>query len=356
MKKNIYFWVSVLLAGSMMSGCTGKKKEPTIDATDRVTAMKVVEASSQDGNSYAGTVEGTNAVALSFSAAGTIRSLNINEGQAVRAGQRIGSVDATTSSNALMVAQAGTRQAADAYKQALDAYKRMKQLHDSKALPDIQWVDAQTKLNQAQSMVRQAQASEAIARKGVTDTRLLAPCSGYIADKTGEVGENVMPGVPVAKLVSIDRVKIKVSVPEEDISLIRTGQAVRLSVGSLGNASFYGNVTEKGVSADPIAHTYDVMVLVGNAQHRLLPGMVCDVFFVQNSNQRMMLPANLIQIDDENRPFVWTVMGRKAHKQLIVTGESVGDNILIVSGLSMNTLVICKGQQKVSEGMRVSLQ
>ena len=205
-------------------------------------------------------------------------------------------------------------------------------------------------------MVRQAQAAEAIARKGVTDTRLLAPCSGYIADKTGEVGENVMPGAPVAKLVSIDRVKIKVSVPEEDISNIHTGQAVRLSVGSLGNASFYGNVTEKGVSADPIAHTYDVMVLVGNAQHRLLPGMVCDAFFTHNGQQRMMLPANIIQIDDENRSYVWTVVGGKAHKQLIVTGESVGDNVLVVSVLSMSMQIICKGQQKVSEGVKVSLQ
>lgn len=65
----------------------------------------VSEASATQGSSYAGTIEGTNAVALSFSSAGTIQRLDINEGQAVSRGQLLGTVDGTTTGNALLVAQ-----------------------------------------------------------------------------------------------------------------------------------------------------------------------------------------------------------------------------------------------------------
>lgn len=75
----------------------------------------------------------------------------------------------------------------DALSQAEDTYRRMKQLHTAGSLPDIQWVDAQTKLSQARALVRQTRAAEAIARKGMTDTRLIAPFSGYISKKTAEV-------------------------------------------------------------------------------------------------------------------------------------------------------------------------
>lgn len=354
MKRDLCISGIIVLAGLLVAGCQGEK-EKSADRAVRVETTIVSDVSATWGNSYAGTVEGTNAVALSFSSAGTIQRLDISEGQAVKRGQLLGTVDATTTGNALLAARAATQQAEDALEQAEDAYRRMKKLHDSGSLPDIQWVDVETKLSQARSLVRQTRAAEAIARKGVADTWLTAPFSGYISTKSAEVGQNTAPGLPVATLVTIDRVKAKVSVPEEDIINVRMGGLVRFRVASLGNAVFSGRITEKGVSADPLAHTYEVSALVNNPSHQLLPGMVCEAYFQQEGPQSLILPANLIQIDENGTSFVWTVVGGRAHKQPVTLGENVGDGVVIRGGLSPESQVICVGQQKVSEQSKVKL-
>lgn len=69
----------------------------------------------------------------------------------------------------------------------------------------------------------------------------------------------------------------------------------------------------------------------------------------------IILPATIIQIDIDNRPFVWTVVGNMARKRPVVLGENIGDNVQIVGGLSARDKVIVEGQQKVSNGMKVKL-
>ena len=82
--------------------------------------------------------------------------------------------------------------------------------------------------------------------------------------------------------------------------------------------------------------------------------MVCDVYVQSSSNASVIaLPANIIQIDIDNRPFVWTVVNGVARKTNVTLGESVGNNIQIVGGLSSKDKVIIEGQQKVSNGMKV---
>ena len=228
--------VCKIVYGSMIffvMGCSHKNKQ-----SDNIVNVKTMTANTlgiSENSGYPGTIEEVDGTALSFSSAGTIKTLYIHEGQQVSAGQTIGVIDASTSANALTMAKATTNQARESVRQAEDAYRRMKMLHDNGSLPEIKWVEVETKVSQAKQMLTQAQAAEQIARKGLSDTRLKAPFSGYIVGKKAEVGQNVMPGQPIAKLVKIDQVKVKISVPEEDLSRINVGQKITFNVSSLGN-------------------------------------------------------------------------------------------------------------------------
>lgn len=345
--------LSVLLIASSITSCDNRKAAPAEKAVV-VGTITAGTASAQSSQSYPGTIEELNGTSLSFATGGTIKQLRVSEGQWVRAGEVIGIVDPTTSGNTVAMAKASTRQALETQKQAEDAYRRMKILHDRGSLPEIKWVEVETKLSQARQMVHQARASEKIARKGLSDTRLVAPFSGYISSKDAEVGQNVMPGVPVAKLVKIDQVKVKISVPEGEMSKIKTGQAVSFTVPSLGNVAFTGRIVEKGISADPMSRQYEVRVLVNNSQHKLLPGMVCDASLnATTTSSHILLPANVVQIDIDNHPFVWTVKGDKAKKTYITLGPNIGSNIIITRGLQTGQKVIAEGYQKVSNGMTV---
>lgn len=340
----------VLLGATVLCSC-GSKKTDNENTVVKVKTSLVQEASGETGLSYPGTIEEMSGSDISFATAGTIKSLSIHDGQAVSAGQTLGVLDPTTTDNAIVMAASATQQARETLNQAEDAYTRMKSLHDKGSLPDIQWVEIQTKVSNARLMLKQAQASEQIARKGKTDTRLVAPFSGYISHKNAEVGQNVMPGVSVARVVKIDQVKVVLSIPEDEINNIKVGQQVRFSVASLGNESFSGTIQEKGVSADAISRCYKVKAVVSNGSHCLLPGMVCDASIIENTGtQQISLPANIIQIDIDNKPFVWTVSNGKAHKKFITLGDNIGNRVLIIDGLTVNDKVIISGQQKVYEG------
>lgn len=254
-----------LSAISLLTLSCSKQKQ----TSENVIKVKTVEASSTfiyGSESYSETIEENSGESLSFPVGGTIKQLNVTEGQSVGAGQLVAVLDATTLGNlvsassaavgqaqaAVEQARAGLAQAEKSAAQALDAYKRMKQLHDNGSLPEIKWVEVQTQyqqaqdavnqvrqqVNQAEAAVQSAKAQKNISLKNLHDTRLYAPSAGYIAKKMTDAGQNVAPGQPIAMLVNIRQVKVKINVPEDDIAKTHIGQVFRFTVSSLPEQTF----------------------------------------------------------------------------------------------------------------------
>lgn len=351
-----------LLAVLVVCGC-GKKKED-VEQPVKVKTETVGNIDATGFESYTGTIEEMNGVALSFTVGGTLKQLLVDEGQMVSKGQLIAVTDGQDQRNGLEITQANVESARSAYSQALDAYKRMKMIHDKGSLSDIKWVEAQSNLERAKSALEAAQAQLRIAGKSVGDTRLYAPFSGYISKKNVEIGQTIAPGLAVVNLVRIDNVKVKISVPESEISTIPIGSTVRVRVDALDNRVFSGRITEKNVSGNALSHTYDVKAVIANGDHKLLPGMIAEVTApikapsTPNSSlttpNPITLPAGIIQLDADNRTFVWTVVNGKAQKTYVATGENIGDKVAVISGLQPGAKVIIDGQQKVSTGMKVA--
>ena len=329
----------LLAATIMLAGCS-EQKESTVKAV-KVRTLTVEAHQGADAQGYSGTIEEESGTVLSFASVGTLRSVGVDEGQMVRQGQLIATIDETSLQSAYEAALA-------AKEQALDAEERMRLLHDAGSLPEIKWIEVQTQ-------VRQAVSAEKMAKKALTDTRLYAPFSGYIAEKQAEAGQSVAPGVPIVKLVRIDRVKVSISVPEEEISQIRIGQPLQVRVSALGGKTFEAKVTEKSVTADALSRSYEVKGIISNPQHELLPGMIAEVTTAAEgaTATTVTLPAEIIQIDADNRPFVWTVVDGKAQRTYVTLGQNIGDNVQIAEGLKASDKVICEGQQKVSNGLEV---
>lgn len=328
-----------LASALMLCGCSGHT-HPTKADPVRVRTLVAEPITVTGTQNYSGTVEATTGTALSFATAGTIQQMYVNVGQQVARGQLIARLDGTTQRNAYDIAQATLNQ-------AQDAYNRMEQLHNANALPDMQWVQAQNTLRQAQSAV-------AIAQKGLDDACLYAPSAGYIAEKSADVGMNILPGIPVVKLVDINSVKVNISVPENNIGAVAVGQDATVRVSALGDRSFVGAVTEKGVSANPLTRAYDVKIAVPNRDAALLPGMICDVNLEgQSSVSALVLPINSVLLDFENRHFVWVQRDGCAAKQLVTVRGMDAEGIVVDPAGIAGDSIIVEGQQKVSSGMRV---
>lgn len=308
----------------------------------KVKAMVAEPSQMLSSRTYSGTVEEANGASLSFSAAGTMKQIYVNEGDRVTKGQLLATLDDSNLRNAHAIAQS-------ALDQAQDAYNRMKQLHDANALPDMQWVDVQNTLSQAKS-------TEAIARKALSDANLYASASGYVAEKYVDAGMNVAPGVPVVKIVSIGDVKINISVPENEIQNIAAGQQAQITVSALGDQAFAGQVTERGVMASPLSRNYDVKITVPNPEAQLLPGMICDVKLRSDSvTSAVVLPISTVLLDADNQNFVWVARDGKAFKK-IVNVQGLEDNGIVIDPADVQgDSIIVEGLQKVSQGTRIEI-
>ena len=255
----------------------------------------------------------------------------------------VGTLDEVSMQNTYQAAKA-------ALKQAEDAYQRMKELHEKGSLAEMKWVEVQSKLQQAQSM-------EAVARKNLTDCKLYAPFSGVIAEKSLEVGQNVVPGVQVLKLVSDDRLKVRISVPETEIARVVRGQKAVIEAPVLNGTKVEGVVTEKGVQANPLSRSYEVNVGIQTKNTGLLPGMVTEVWLQDaDKSQACVLPANVLQLDEHNNYFVWLKgADGKASKRVVACGKFTTTGVTVVNGLNEGDEVIVEGQQKVCEGTPLAL-
>ena len=199
------FLVPFLAIPMSLIGCQENSANQAVNRkVTKVNFMQVTSIPLSMDKRYSGTVEESNGTSLSFSVLGTIDRIYVKTGDRVVKGQIIASIDTTTFKSSYNVAKASLCQ-------AQDAYNRLKVLYEENSLPEIKWVEAE-------STLQQARATEEIARKSLNDCKLYAPFSGVIAEKNIEVGQNVAPGIPVAQLVTTRLLKIKISVPETEIS------------------------------------------------------------------------------------------------------------------------------------------
>lgn len=320
-----------------------KKTTPRLVAPVKVKILETIPSVLSGKDYFSGTVEEANSTPLSFSVMGTLTTLRVGVGDRVRKGDPIASVDPLS-------AQSGYDAASSALKQAEDAYARMKELHDKGSLAEVKWVEVQSKVQQARSM-------EEIARKNLDDCTLYAPYNGVIADKAAEVGQLLMPGMPVVKLVTAGQLNVKIAVPETEIAGVTLRQKSVVKVLALDGSLFTGNVVEKGVVANPLSRSYEVKIRLENAGSELMPGMVTEVALVKaDSPAQHVLPAHVVQLDETNRSFVWVKEDGKAAKRVITCGEFTAEGITVASGLEEGDQIIVEGQQKVCEGSPVTLE
>ena len=280
---------------AVLVGSCGQKKEQSEKAPTRVKTQVVSPGLVDNAQTYVGIVEESEATAVSFTGMGVVKRMLVNEGQAVSRGQLIAEMDDTQARNLLTGAEAQMTQ-------ANDALERFKMLHDNGSLPEVQWVEIQSKVAQAKSQLE-------VAKKNLADCRLTAPVGGIIGKKLVGAGETALPSQAVVNILDISTVKVKVSVPEAEIGSIHVNTPTSIKVEAI-DGSYQGGRIEKGVEADALTHTYDIRINVANNGRKLLPGMVASVRFVSEGSQAIsskMIPVTTVQKKADGSLFVWTV-------------------------------------------------
>ena len=360
MKKLRAISIMICILVISVMACTRErdKKQTTTDAVP-VTVGKVQKVQERETVFVSGTVSTPDSPAeVSFLVSGKVIFVGPREGDYVRKGQLLASIDPTDYQLALTTATKQADMDRIAFERAEDEHRRMKMLYDSKSLAPNDYEKYKSAYESAGQLYEQATASEQISRKRLTDAELHSPVNGFISKRSIEPGETASAGRSVFEIVQLDTVEALVGVPETDIHLVKIGQKVHITIPALPNQSFEGTVRIINVSADPGTRTYMTRIRVPNPGHVLRIGMVAEAKIVGDQKISMMtLPGETIVRDDQGATmvFVYFPEQRRVYSKRVKIGAFRGTEVEIKEGLSGNESIVIGGQDHLRDGMPVTI-
>ncbi|MGD0883620.1 MAG: efflux RND transporter periplasmic adaptor subunit [Thermodesulfovibrionales bacterium] len=360
MKKLRAISIMICILVISVMACTRErdKKQTTTDAVP-VTVGKVQKVQERETVFVSGTVSTPDSPAeVSFLVSGKVIFVGPREGDYVRKGQLLASIDPTDYQLALTTATKQADMDRIAFERAEDEHRRMKMLYDSKSLAPNDYEKYKSAYESAGQLYEQATASEQISRKRLTDAELHSPVNGFISKRSIEPGETASAGRSVFEIVQLDTVEALVGVPETDIHLVKIGQKVYITIPALPNQSFEGTVRIINVSADPGTRTYMTRIRVPNPGHVLRIGMVAEAEIAGDQKISMMtLPGETIVRDDQGATmvFVYFPEQRRVYSKRVKIGAFRGTEVEIKEGLSGNESIVIGGQDHLRDGMPVTI-
>jgi membrane fusion protein (multidrug efflux system) len=277
---------------------------------------------------------------------GTLTSLTVKAGQRVSKGQILGRVDDAGMSQQLASAE-------NQYQLAKTTFERQKNLWDKKIGSEIQFLQAQTQMISAQKTVSQIKAQ-------LSKTVIRAPFSGTIDEVFVEKGEVVAPSPQgLMRIVNLGNMYVSTTIPESYIGKLKVGDNVDVFLTSLGK-TYKGKVRQIGSFINPNNRSFGIEVSVPNPENLLRPNQVAKLKIIDYvSKNALVVPTGIIQEDANNNKFVYKVEesnGKtgKAKKVVVKIGKSSDNVTEILSGLSVNDVIVTDGVNSISEGMKLN--
>ena len=339
---NIRYGILPMLTALLLLPCACRHVEKAgQSAPVSVCVMPIDTTTNGMVRTYVGEVEEKTSLSLGFSAGGRVEKVLVHEGDNVRAGQLLVTVNTATARNAYNSAKAQLDQAED-------AYKRLKKVYDQGSLAEVKWVEMLTTLEKARSL-------EQIAKKQLDECELRAPSDGVIGECRALAGETLLPNETAVTLLDMKQVAVVFAVPESEIKRVVVGNAATIVIPALDDLTIVGKVSEKSMNPNPIAHSYKVKILLSNVNRTFLPGMVCKVYLNQSDHAGYVIPAQAVQTRPEGLS-VWTIHEGKARRRPIVAAEYVADGVLVRDGLKVGDTIVTEGFQKLYNNAEVTIK
>ena len=227
-------------------------------------------------------------VQLAFNGSERIAKMLVKEGDPVKKGQLLATLDTETLRQKVRKAEADREAARVAAVNAANTYRRTRMLVDRRFVAQQQADDARTAADAAQAGLHAAQASLELARKALVDASLYSPDNGVIQERILEPGDMATPQLAVYTLAMTDPLWVRVYLKESDLGKIRPGMRAQVATDSypdkrysawLGYISPTAEFTPKSVETTEVRSSlvYQARIFVCNPQGELRLGMPATV-------------------------------------------------------------------------------
>ncbi|USG63454.1 efflux RND transporter periplasmic adaptor subunit [Brevibacillus ruminantium] len=201
----------------------------------------------------------------------------------------------------------------------------------------------------ANASIKQAAGQVERAKKSLNDTKITAPFSGTIVDVSKQVGELASPGEQIVHIVDLAEVKITLDVSNDLINQFQERAKVEV-VGEDGK-KYEGTITFVSPVVDKQTGKYRIEVTTANTEGQWRGGMVATVELPRKVNG-LLVPLESVGVS-QGEHYVMAVVDGLTVKRPVKTGQMVGDQIEVISGLSEGDQLLRSGITFYVEGQKV---
>ncbi|MEO6038895.1 MAG: efflux RND transporter periplasmic adaptor subunit, partial [Saprospiraceae bacterium] len=335
---------------ALLGGC-GAKNPPAAPAvaTTEEEAIPVRTAAVQQRNialpvHASGVLSSTAEQRLAFKIGGVIRRIYVDEGDIVRAGQLLATLDKTEIDAQVNQAQQGLAKSERDLNRVQGLYR------DSSATLEL--------LENATTGRDVAKESARIATFNQQYAEIRATKSGKIIKKLMNEGEITGPGTPVFILFETgkDDWVVKINVSDRDWARLGLGMAARVTMDAYEGTTFNGKVTDLAPAADPQSGLYPIEVRIQPQGKRFAPGLFAQVD-ITPSQARLytLIPVEAIVEGDGKSAFVFALQadGQSVRKAPVQIAFMEGNQVVITGGLEGVAEVVTTGAPYLTEKKRV---
>ncbi len=304
--------------------------DPVYEPSRRPRKRKLAiatERNFEDKLEAIGTAVAIESATITSTVSETVKTINVAEGQFVKAGTVI--VELNDAEEAATLAEA---------QKSFDRYDKL----------------ARSKIG-SEARKDQERARMDVAKAQVAERRIVAPFDGVLGIRNVSVGDLVTPGTVITTIDALDPIQMSFSVPEEYLSVLKPGLEILATTQAFSGTVFRGQILAIDSRVNMETRAITVKAQIPNPDFTLRPGLLMKTTIVKSSRRGLALPEEAILSSGDQKSVLVVGADNKAQSMIVETGLREAGLVEITKGLQGGEKVIIEGQIRTQPGMDVKI-
>lgn len=360
--------VVATLSLTLLAACGGAQP-PAAPPPPEVMVATPLQREVVDWDDYTGRFVASQDAEISARVNGVITAIHFRDGQDVRQGQALFTIDPRPYRAALMQAQAQVARAQAALTNARQVTARSRKLATAQAVSAEELENNVAAERAAAADLAAGQAAVSAAQLNLGFTTVRAPFSGRVSDRKVSLGDSVAQGTTVlTRVVSLDPIRFEFEGAEsfylknlrqdergERGSSRNTANPVQIQLADEAEYRWNGRMQFLDNAVDPNSGTIRAYALVSNPTRFLTPGMFGRARLLGSGTYRAMLVPDEVIVTDQTRRLVYVVSkDNKATPRVVEVGAKAEGLRIIRAGLAPTERVILTGVGRLQPGAPIT--
>ncbi|WP_439559307.1 efflux RND transporter periplasmic adaptor subunit [Dyadobacter sp.] len=327
----------------LLTGCSEEKKQEQSDNTIPVKIVSPTALTQAQAVETSGLLASESEARLSFKTGGIINSISVKEGDKVRRGQVLATLNITE-------IQAQVNQAEENFLKAKRDAQRVQNLYRDSVNTKEQLENSQTALVLSEKQLD-------IARFNLSQTKIIANTDGVVIRKLQNAGEQVQGGAPVLYISSTANKDwvVKCGLTDKDWARLKGGEKAEVTFDAY-KQTFTGKVSALGQGSEAGSGLYQVEIKLDKSALKLASGLFARVSIYPNEKTDMIsLPVDALIEGESDSAFVFVAQRDKAAKKLVKIAYLEGNKAYILSGIEAGARVIREGSAYLTDGSAIKI-